>query len=385
VQLASRACAQAKGGQILATNVVRELVYGKGALFADAGSAELKGFDEPVHLFEVSAGAAGIDEGEQRASNRLPLFAAIALIAAIVTAGAVVLVLALSDDGGGEDGEPQYTVIHTRSAAADVIPDEITGDCVTAPLTIKGRTEGPLSGDIKGMLSSRYDAAYSLADGCKSFASSGSTVTTVDDGSTLGSVDRGFSLSLLSFEAAERSDVVLAGITTSGTGVYEGVAGRSVCRASLLVAPGQLVTDKASLDCTVKLAPRGSLPPVILQPIANAETVTTQLAPSGRGDTFKILLLYFNTRDEPQSGLSVRLPVPSGAQISSSAGEGDAMAEGAREWELPGLGPGEVASFVITVRLLSAEEDSITLLPQIDMQGRKRAFKSDPIVIAVER
>ena len=61
------------------------------------------------------------------------------------------------------------------------------------------------------------------------------------------------------------------------------------------------------------------------------------------------------------------------------------MAEGAREWELPDLGPGEVASFETTVRLLSAEEDSITILPQIAMQGRKHAFKSDPIVIAVER
>jgi hypothetical protein len=61
------------------------------------------------------------------------------------------------------------------------------------------------------------------------------------------------------------------------------------------------------------------------------------------------------------------------------------MAEGAREWALPDLGPDEVASFEIAVRLLSAETDHVTFLPEIAMQGRKQAFTSDPIVIEVDR
>ena len=53
VILAARAAARAEGGQVLATNVVRELVAGKGFLFADAGQFELRGFEDPVRLYEV--------------------------------------------------------------------------------------------------------------------------------------------------------------------------------------------------------------------------------------------------------------------------------------------------------------------------------------------
>ena len=44
---------QAKGGEILASNVVRELAKGKDFLFSDRGEVALKGFDEPVRLYEV--------------------------------------------------------------------------------------------------------------------------------------------------------------------------------------------------------------------------------------------------------------------------------------------------------------------------------------------
>lgn len=53
VQLAARVCAKAEPGKILATNVVRELAAGKGFLFVDIGEAQLRGFEEPVRLFEV--------------------------------------------------------------------------------------------------------------------------------------------------------------------------------------------------------------------------------------------------------------------------------------------------------------------------------------------
>jgi class 3 adenylate cyclase len=53
VQLARRICDQAEPGQILASNVVRELVAGKGFLFADQGTTDLRGFEDPVRLYEV--------------------------------------------------------------------------------------------------------------------------------------------------------------------------------------------------------------------------------------------------------------------------------------------------------------------------------------------
>jgi class 3 adenylate cyclase/pimeloyl-ACP methyl ester carboxylesterase len=53
VNEAARITATAKGGEILVSNVVRELAKGKDFLFADRGEATLKGFDEPVRLYEV--------------------------------------------------------------------------------------------------------------------------------------------------------------------------------------------------------------------------------------------------------------------------------------------------------------------------------------------
>jgi adenylate cyclase len=53
VDLARRICDHAEAGQILASNVVRDLSAGKGFLFADIGEVVPKGFEEPVRLFEV--------------------------------------------------------------------------------------------------------------------------------------------------------------------------------------------------------------------------------------------------------------------------------------------------------------------------------------------
>jgi len=53
VNMAARIAAKAEGGEILASDVVRQLVAGKGFLFSDRGEVELKGFEEPVRLYEV--------------------------------------------------------------------------------------------------------------------------------------------------------------------------------------------------------------------------------------------------------------------------------------------------------------------------------------------
>ena len=53
VNLAARIAAQAEGGEILVANVVRELAAGKGFLFADQGEVALRGFEDPVRLYQV--------------------------------------------------------------------------------------------------------------------------------------------------------------------------------------------------------------------------------------------------------------------------------------------------------------------------------------------
>jgi class 3 adenylate cyclase/pimeloyl-ACP methyl ester carboxylesterase len=53
VQLARRVCDFAEPGQIVVPEAVRHLVSGKGFLFADRGIATLKGFEDPVRVYEV--------------------------------------------------------------------------------------------------------------------------------------------------------------------------------------------------------------------------------------------------------------------------------------------------------------------------------------------
>ncbi len=50
---AARIAAQAQGGEILVSDVVRQLVAGKGFLFADRGETVLRGFEDPVRVYEV--------------------------------------------------------------------------------------------------------------------------------------------------------------------------------------------------------------------------------------------------------------------------------------------------------------------------------------------
>ena len=50
---ASRICAQAGGGEIVVSDVVRQLVAGKNFQFADRGAVALKGFEDPVRLWDV--------------------------------------------------------------------------------------------------------------------------------------------------------------------------------------------------------------------------------------------------------------------------------------------------------------------------------------------
>jgi class 3 adenylate cyclase len=54
VQLAARVCSSCQGKSILVTSAVRELCLGKGFQFDDKGHVELKGFDEPVRVYEVA-------------------------------------------------------------------------------------------------------------------------------------------------------------------------------------------------------------------------------------------------------------------------------------------------------------------------------------------
>jgi class 3 adenylate cyclase len=53
INLAARICDHANAGQIVAADVVRQLTAGKDFLFSDLGETELRGFEDPVKLWEL--------------------------------------------------------------------------------------------------------------------------------------------------------------------------------------------------------------------------------------------------------------------------------------------------------------------------------------------
>ena len=56
VQLARRICDEAEPGQILVSDIVRQLCAGRTFVFSDLGRIPLKGFEDAHALFEVTAG-----------------------------------------------------------------------------------------------------------------------------------------------------------------------------------------------------------------------------------------------------------------------------------------------------------------------------------------
>jgi class 3 adenylate cyclase/pimeloyl-ACP methyl ester carboxylesterase len=60
---AARIMRRASGGEILVSDVVRQLVAGKDYLFSDRGESALEGFDEPARLFELRWRGESGDEG----------------------------------------------------------------------------------------------------------------------------------------------------------------------------------------------------------------------------------------------------------------------------------------------------------------------------------
>jgi len=111
VQLAARVCARAGAGQILASDVVRQLVAGKGILFEDLGRVELKGFGQRISLFEVRAEAAAgsaLGARRRRALSRLPRKHLLSAgLASGIAVGAVVAVVVFAASGRSSEKDGQ--------------------------------------------------------------------------------------------------------------------------------------------------------------------------------------------------------------------------------------------------------------------------------------
>jgi hypothetical protein len=389
VQLAARTCAEAHGGQILATNVVRELVFGKGALFADAGSAEMKGFSEAVHLFEVGVGAEGIDEGDwgtRRSPARWMLAGAV-----VVGIGAVAgLAFALMQSGGG--AESVAAVPHTElrlQAKLTTVLKVLGGDCATTDLALGGLTTGTMTGSLNGTLDGDSRVTQSISDNCQS-------VVVVSTGHMIAGADSITFADFLrarprvgKFDTANPSaaPAALEGtdlwIITGGEGRYAGATGEGQCELAGLSLNG--INATADLNCVLDVTVSGADAPVSLRAESSTHTIAegvSQAAPSEA----EVFMIYRNNTDAALTGLSVSLGAPSGARLTAApAGDRLAPISTDTKWPLPDLAPGEVGRYRLHVRLVSGGGNSMTLTPRLSATGLKADARSAPITIAVAR
>jgi hypothetical protein len=388
VQLAARTCAEAKGGQILATDVVRQLVIGKGVLFREAGSAALKGFEQPMPLYEVSAAESGIDEGETpvaRLWQRPVMWAAGGVVVALLVGGALVAVVATNGGDGATSG-PRYAT-YTYGFESEFPVEIQAGDCQTQDFVVNGSSVGgTVRGDLSGTVAVSFEARLSAADGCR-------TLTSVENAQyTLG--EGGFHQTSLSISrhrlgdsplVGSTTEAITAGVSLRGEGSFEGTAGKVRCLNTGLTRTGPAgPTAIVRAECEFKLASTEELP-LALEAVANTPAISTDRASVETPNAARVAAVYSNNTSHTLRGLTLRLPQPSGARLATRETPDGEWSEGDASFALPGLAPGEVGTFQFYVRVVDAEGAAIVLMPEIAAQGADLADSSTPIELTVVR
>lgn len=391
VVIAARVMGLAKGGQVLASEVVRELAGEReGIRYVHYGRRRLKGFARRYDVWSVAGeerGLGGLARFWAKPSYRL---AALALVLAAVAAG-VAGGLVLSRTGSGsrtvQVAAPalQEIAFHTSGQATE---KPVSGDCVSADLVIQGTAESEVSGDISGHETGTFEVILYKAAGCLRGLLTYSVTTTDLEGNTLSQVSRGpISFATLQIQGTQAATSVDAVTVVDGTGIYDGAVGQGSC-TTLAVTDLDSYVSQIESDCRYEFTTAGALElfpePVIVQMGASPTEATVFGGPADLPNTLAVVVLYRNTRDQPQRSLSLKLPVPAGAQIKATAsGEKQPVADGERVWTLRDLEPGQLQSFEFSLLLLSADTPSIPLTVEVDGEGFMQPVRSDPVTIKV--
>lgn len=401
VQLAARICAQAAPGQILASDVVRQLVAGKGLLFDALGAVQLKGFDAAVPVFEIRAEAeAGeqlwrdtqTQQPEKATARRLlrpPVVAGAALLG-IGGVAALAAALVLLGGDGESAGAPEYRQINVRNETTGVM-DVIPGDCVTTDIVFRGTGESALTGHQSGTLFSTFEARVRAASECSSLALAYDATYRFAGADSLLVRSAGYSSQpLLGVDLenlAGGASVNDRGVIYGGTGVYAGIAGTASCRSVGLrvgTAAGGQVGFESSGNCTFSIAPAADLDPITLTNAADASSLTTQGGASGASDQLTLTAVYHNNRDFPLTGLALRLPAPEGVRLAPVSA-GASTTDETISWSLPDLPADGVATFEFSIRLLSADADEIAITPEMLGDQLDGPIRGDAISLTVTR
>jgi hypothetical protein len=267
----------------------------------------------------------------------------------------------------------------------------VSGDCISEDIVFRSTDEGEVTGDISGRLTATSESTLYAIEMCGSGISRAEVIITDQDGNSLFYTSESpLSVARLIGQGSSGIASVSAGIITGGTGIYEGASGQGTCTTVSVseIEPDGSGTARSESDCTFELATGGTAAgapePILVQLGVSQTEVTVFGSSADMPNSVAIAVLYRNTRDQTQKGLSLKLPVPEGAEILAAArGEEQPVSAGERVWSLPDLPPGAIQRYEFTLQFLAAETPVVPLVVEIDGEGFERPVSSYPISITV--
>lgn len=407
VNLAARICAASAAGEVLVSDTVRSLARTSVAVrFEDRGQHVLKGIADSLRLYAVRPKEPGVSPdiaatGLRRLwANKVSRVAAAVLMVGVIgggVAGGVFVSGAVGGSGDTPAANGYQRIDYLGESRSALRP--VGGDCQSTDLVLSSDYSGDISGDISGPFTGSVEVTLYASDECQ-WGYAGSTMTMTDQGgNTLSRVAEN-PLSFLSPQTREEGLSVsdgppVAAMYTGGTGIYEGATGHGRCvstRATNVsvaddaTAIPERVDVRTEADCTAQLAfgaEAANIEPVILELGAGLVRMAVFSSAVDLPKKAYFNVLYMNTRNEPQTGLSLKLPVPDGAEMRAAARDEEEPAAGERVWTLPDLAPREVGRFQFSVTFLSAEADTVDLAAEINGDGFENAVRSDPIEVEI--
>jgi class 3 adenylate cyclase len=390
VVIAARLVALANGGQILVSDVVRQLSGPRADIrFLRHGRRRLKGLAEAYDVWLVpwqDIPVRGVARVWAKPAYRFGALAAI--LAVVITGVAGGLALSLASGGGGSPAAQDLPERAVHYALTGVLHN-VSGDCVSENVVYQGNGEGDLTGDFTGHATATIDGTLYADTACSTGIQTHQYTATDTEGNTVSAIIEGpVSVSRAQIEETRPGTTADRYTVSGGTGIYEGATGKGTCTSVWLMKPqpDSSISFSRDVNCRFKLAMAGTPwpDPVILE-LGAAPTETTVFGgPSDIPNTVAMAFLYENTRDTAQKGLTVRLPVPEGTQILATArGEKQPVPEGERVWKLPDLAPGESEHFEFTILLRAADRPALSVVAEMDGEGFARPTSTDPVTIQV--
>jgi class 3 adenylate cyclase len=394
VIVAARISAMAKGDQILVSDAVRVLAgLPKGIGYVRYGRRHLKGLDESYGIWSVPW--SGI---EPRGFAKLRGNAAFRVSALtfflVVIGGGVIGGLALAGAFGGDHGgiAPNYRHMLTHHES-NINAREISGRCLESDLIVTGDGTGAVTGDITALERSTFTAVLPIEGRCGTVKSHTSATFTDAAGNGLSYDSEGVSTSRVSRlgtegkgASSELDRVVL--IITDGSGTYAGITGKGVCTSHSFLANsepgGDTSLGRSVADCEYLIAPAAEAEPLIVEAVggvANTSFVFGRAA--AFPTTIRVIVLYRNARNDALTGVSLRLRVPETVKVVAEVDGQREQSSSDLEWPLADLPGGTLSRFEMTLRVNSADEKSVTLVPELRAKQLSEPARSDPVEIAM--